>query len=189
MIVRKLPAVIVLAAGLAMIVLPPAFNSFTTANQAQQLLDGARPIVAPPHLQQQFLAGLQTANQTEQLLTGPGFAQLADDLGETPAQFQAQVATQWPAIARAQQQAPAIDAATLAILTNLEHHQHDFQLADAIPVSHAEDRPSFPFARIVGNDSAKIRYARVPQQLSGARLGCAVCAYSSEWPRRCGRAA
>ena len=135
MTVRKLPVVIALAAGLAMIVLPLAFNSFTRANQAQQLLDGARPIVAPPHLQQQFLAGLQTANQTEQLLTGPGFAQLADDLGEAPAQFQAQVATQWPAIARVQQQAPAIDAATLTILTNLARHQHDFQLADAIPVS------------------------------------------------------
>lgn len=135
MTVRKLPAVIALVAGLAMIVLPLAFNSFTRANQAQQLLDGARPIVAPPYLQQQFVGGLQTAKQTEQLLTGPGFTQLADDLGEAPAQFQAQVATQWSAIALAQQQAPAIDAATLAILTNLEHHQHDFQLADSIPVS------------------------------------------------------
>src|SRR5271170_3533353 len=135
MAVRKVSAMIVLAAGLAMVVLPPAFNSFTRANQAQQLLDGARPIVAPPHLQQQFLAGLQSANQTEQLLTGPGFAQLASDLGEAPAQFQAQVAARWPAIARAEQQAPAIDAAALTILTNLERHQHDFQLADAIPVS------------------------------------------------------
>lgn len=133
--VRKLLAIIVLAAGVAMIVLPLAFNSFTRADQAQQLLDGARPIVAPPHLQQEFLAGLQTARQTEQLLTGPGFAQLARELRETPAQFQAQVATRWPAVARAQQQAPAIDAAAMAILTNLEHHQHDFQLADAIPVS------------------------------------------------------
>ena len=135
MTVRKVSAIIVLVAGLAMIVLPVAFNSFTRANQAQQLLDGARPIVAPPHLQQQFLAGLQSAIQTEQLLTGPGFAQLANDLGEARGQFQAQVATQWPAIARAQQQAPAIEAATLTILTNLERHQHDFQLADAIPVS------------------------------------------------------
>jgi hypothetical protein len=133
--VRKVAAMIVLVAGLAMIVLPLAFNSFTTANQAQQLLDGARPIVAPPHLQQEFLAGLQTASQTEQLLTGPGFALLARDLGETQAQFQAQVATQWPAVASAQQQAPAIDAATMTILANLERHQHDFQLADAIPVS------------------------------------------------------
>lgn len=133
--VRKLLAIIVLAAGLAMIVLPLAFNSFTRANQAQQLLDGARPIVAPPHLQQEFLAGLRTARQTEQLLTGPGFVLLAHELSETPAQFQAQVATRWPAVARAQQQAPAIEAATMAILANLEHHQHDFQLADAIPVS------------------------------------------------------
>ena len=133
--VRKVPAMIVLVAGLAMIVLPLAVNSFTRANQAQQLLDGARPIVAPPHLQQEFLGGLETTRQAEQLLTGPGFAQLARDLGETPAQFQAQVATRWPAVARAQQQAPAIDAAAMTILTNLERRQHDFQLADAIPVS------------------------------------------------------
>lgn len=133
--VRKLPVIIVLAAGLAMIVLPLAFNSFTRADQAQQLLNGARPIVTPPALQQQFVAGLQTASQTEQLLIGPGFAQLASDLGEAPAQFQAQVDAQWPAIAGAQQQASAIDATTLTILTNLERHQHDFQLADSIPVS------------------------------------------------------
>jgi hypothetical protein len=135
MTVRKVPAMVVLVAGLAMIALPLAFNSFVTASQAQQLLDGAHPIVAPPYLQQEFLAGLQTTSQTEQLLTGPGFALLAGDLGETHAQFQAQVATQWPAVASAQQQAPAIDAATQAILTNLERHQHDFQLADAIPIS------------------------------------------------------
>ena len=135
MTVRKVSAMIVLVAGLAMIVLPLAFNSFTTANQAQQLLDGARPIVAPPQLQQEFLAGLQTTSQTEQLLTGPGFALLARDLGETQAQFQAQVATQWPAVASAQQQAAAIEAAAKTILTNLERHQHDFQLADAIPIS------------------------------------------------------
>jgi Bacterial protein of unknown function (DUF937) len=134
MTMRKVPAMVVLVAGLAMIVLPLAVNSFTTANQAQQLLDGARPIVAPPYLQQEFLAGLQTASQTEQLLTGPGFALLASDLGQTPAQFQAQVAAQWPAIVSAQQQAPAIEAAAQAILSNLERHQHDFQLADAIPV-------------------------------------------------------
>jgi hypothetical protein len=133
--VGKVPAMIALAAGLAMIVLPLASNSFTRANQAQQLLDGARPIVAPPHLQQEFLAGLETARQTEQLLTGPGFALLARDLGETPARFQAQVATRWPAVARAQQQAPAIEAAATTILTNLERRQHDFQQADAIPVS------------------------------------------------------
>jgi hypothetical protein len=133
--VRKVAAMVALVAGLAMIALPLAFNSFTTASQAQQLLDGARPIVAPPYLQQEFLAGLQTTTQTEQLLTGPGFALLASDLGETQAQFQAQVDTQWPAVASAQQQTPAIVAATQAILTNLERHQHDFQLADAIPVS------------------------------------------------------
>ena len=135
MTVRKVSAMIVLVSRLAMIVLPLAFNSFTTANQAQQLLDGARPIVAPPQLQQEFLAGLQTTSQTEQLLTGPGFALLARDLGETQAQFQAQVATQWPAVASAQQQAAAIEAAAKTILTNLERHQHDFQLADAIPIS------------------------------------------------------
>jgi hypothetical protein len=135
MTVRKVPAMVVLVAGLVMIALPLAFNAFSTASQAQQLLDGARPIVAPPYLQQEFIAGLQTASQTEQLLTGPGFALLASDLGETQAQFQAQVDTQWPAVASAQQQAPAIDAATQAILTNLERHQQDFQQASAIPIS------------------------------------------------------
>ena len=120
--------------GLSLVVIPLALGSLGKATKAQHVLDGARPIVAPPFLEQEYESGLRTAVATEALITGPVFTELAAALNETPAQFQAYVTTSFPAVATGQQQAATIEQLAAGILANLQLHQHDFQLADSIPV-------------------------------------------------------
>jgi hypothetical protein len=71
---RRLAGGMVLIAGLTMAVIPLALDTVTRAHQAQDLLDGARPTVAPPYLDRDYQAPLALAQHTLQLLTGPAFS-------------------------------------------------------------------------------------------------------------------
>lgn len=102
------------------------------AMAAQHLVDGARPLVQPARLAQQRAIVAQGQLGLDEVLD-TALPRLADRLGETPADLQAELQSRYPTVWTALTRMPAILATTDRSLASLQRHHADFVDADSFP--------------------------------------------------------
>jgi hypothetical protein len=102
------------------------------ALKAEEVADLVRPEMTDAGLAA-HRKDFETARTVFESLTTDVLPQVAALQGVPPGQFEAEIATKYPAVGQLLAQEPEIAAFAEQSLTNLERQQHNFQRADSLP--------------------------------------------------------
>jgi hypothetical protein len=129
---RKVVAALVISAGAAMIAVTFSNNLFSVGPSFETMMGDFRPHLTSTAISQtrSDVAGLGAAGTELQTKMVPAMAQ---QLGMTPAQFSAYVATTYPQVSAGMTALPQIVGTFDGLVTTLDQQRPLFRSADAIP--------------------------------------------------------
>ena len=131
---RRFVAATALVLGVVMILAPAALHLFSRASAAERLTDAIRPAMTDRALAQ-TRAEFDMERAALEDFVNPGIPRIAADLGQTPAQFQASIDSQYPAVSAGMQQLPTITAEVDGAIRLFNDNRAKFHSADAIPTT------------------------------------------------------
>jgi hypothetical protein len=132
MALRRLPFVVAILAGVALLGIGVAKSSVDAGRAGDELVAGSAPVLSDAGLRQ-LRTDFNDAVATGHAFVEVGLPKMAALSGQTPDAFTAGLRSTAPGVEKGVEQLPAIEKQADGIITNLEKRQHEFESAKSLP--------------------------------------------------------